>query len=84
MRTFAARPILYETVNRFPTAQIEVADAKVGTLRNCKGIPQRGEQLGFDVVENAWHRRVQLEVCSAPHLSLSRVPVLIDVPDIAG
>ena len=49
------RPLVNTTVNLFPAAKIEIADAKVGAFRNEKRLLQRGEQIGFDVVEDSRH-----------------------------
>ena len=42
-------------VNRFPAAQIEVADAEVGALGDLERVPQGWEEVGGDVVEDAGH-----------------------------
>ena len=39
LRALAARPFFGQAVNRFPAAQIEIANAKVGALGDFKRIP---------------------------------------------
>ena len=50
-----ARPLLDAAVNLFPAAKIEIADTKVGAVRNQKRLLQCRKQIGFDVVEDSRH-----------------------------
>lgn len=51
----SARPAFDVRVDGLPTAKVEVADTEIGALGNEERLLQSGEQVGFDVVENAWH-----------------------------
>jgi hypothetical protein len=51
----ATRPLVNTTVNLFPAAKIEIADAKVGVVRNKKRLLQRREQFSFDIIEDSRH-----------------------------
>ena len=53
--TVAARPLLDQGVDRFPAAQIEVADAEIGALGDFERVPQGWQKIGGDVVEDAGH-----------------------------
>ena len=50
-----ARPRFDMCVYRFPTAQVEIADAKIGTVGDGEGLPQSGQQIGLDVIEDTGH-----------------------------
>ena len=45
LRALAARPLFDQAVNRFPAAQIEVADAEVGALGDLERVPQRWQEV---------------------------------------
>ena len=53
--SLAARPLFDETIYSFPAAQIEVADAEVGAVRDLERIPQRRQEVQGDVVKDAGH-----------------------------
>ena len=53
LATLAAGPLFNQRVDRFPAAQIEIADAEVGALGDLKRVPQRWQEVGGDVVEYA-------------------------------
>jgi hypothetical protein len=53
--TLAARPLFNQGVDRFPAAQVEIADAEVGALGDLERVPQRGQEVGGDVVKDAGH-----------------------------
>ena len=57
LRAFPARPLLDQSVDRFPTAQIEVADTEVGALRDLQRVPERWQEVAGDFVKNARHWR---------------------------
>ena len=51
----AARPLFDQGVDRFPAAQIEIADAEVGALGDLERVPERWQEVGGDVVKDARH-----------------------------
>ena len=51
----APGPIVDGPVELFPAAQVEVADAEVGALRDLQSLQQGFEEGLLDVVEDAWH-----------------------------
>jgi hypothetical protein len=56
-----------------PAAQVEVADAEIGPLRDAHRLPEGGHQLAVfsKVVENLWHSRFRVVV---------RISYLLDPP----
>lgn len=57
----AALPVLHETVEGLPAAQVEVADAEVCAFGDFEGVLQGFEQAVFYVVEDARHGCVPFE-----------------------
>jgi hypothetical protein len=51
-------PITDQVVDRPPAAKIEVAHAKVGSMRQFERLPQLRQQKKFDIVEYPGHRMV--------------------------
>jgi len=49
----STRPRFDIRINLLPSAQIEIADAKISSRRKLKRLAQRGEQLLIDVVKNS-------------------------------
>jgi hypothetical protein len=50
-----ARPCLDVRVDLLPAAQVEIADAKIGTRGDFESLLQRGKKLLLDVIEYSWH-----------------------------
>ena len=61
-----ARPRIDQRVDGLPAAEIEVADAKVGTLGDREGVAQRRQQRLSDVIEDSGHRGVNIDVMFGP------------------
>jgi hypothetical protein len=55
LAALAARPLVNQRINRLPAAQIEIANAEVRAVGEFKGLPQGGQQLLRDVIEDARH-----------------------------
>jgi len=71
----ATVPLLHQTVEILPAAQVEVAHAEVGVLRDLEGVLQGFEQVVFNVVKDARHGALLLFlVCAvSPHAVLDVV-----------
>src|ERR1019366_5509454 len=65
--TLASAPALDTARDRPPSAEIEVADAEVGPIRQAKRLFERGVELGFDVVEDRGHGLVRRPCLCARH-----------------
>src|SRR5262249_37402784 len=53
--SWSSRPAVNPLVERFPTAEVEVAHAKIRPLRQGKCFPQRRQEGAVNVVEDARH-----------------------------
>jgi hypothetical protein len=50
-----AGPLVYEVVDRFPSPQVEVADAEIRAIRDMKRFPQGRQEVHVNVVKDAGH-----------------------------
>ena len=53
--TGAACPLFNQLIDGFPSTEIEIADAEVGTCGDFECLPQSRQQFEFDVVKDSWH-----------------------------
>lgn len=51
----SARPLFNQRINGFPSAQIEISDAEVRSLRNLQRFAERWKEIESDVIKDSWH-----------------------------
>lgn len=59
----SSRPISDGLVDPFPSPEIEVSDAEIGSGRQLYRLAKRGEKLLVDIVEDSWQRGEPLLTC---------------------
>ena len=53
---FFARPLFDQGIDCLPSAQVEVTDAEIGSIRDVECLSQRWQKRLRDVVKYPWHR----------------------------
>ena len=48
--------MLYEVVDRLPSPKVEVPNTEVCAAGDRERLPQRGQQVAFDIIEDPGHR----------------------------
>jgi hypothetical protein len=63
LAVWATSLILNQRVDPFPSPEIEVSDAEIGSGRQLYRLAKRGEKLLVDIVEDSWQRGEPLLTC---------------------